>query len=90
MLDASNPGGHRPKKGMQSRPVDPFWTGSASVSSVGGAVKAESQENHGPNVRRSKHRNGDDVDEEEDGRVSDLESNDDSPGEEPVSRDEAR
>ncbi|OQV17943.1 putative Homeobox protein PKNOX2 [Hypsibius exemplaris] len=47
MLDASNPGGHRPKKGMQSRPIDPFWTGSAGGSSTSDstAPKAEAHEN---------------------------------------------
>ena len=73
MLDASNPGGHRPKKGMQSRPVDPFWTGSAaaSVSPAGPTQATEAQENH-PG-QRGTHRDGGN-DEDRGGDMSDFES----------------
>lgn len=45
MLDATNSGGQRAKKGMQSRPVDPFWSESA-VQSVPVASSSSSDDPH--------------------------------------------
>ncbi|XP_055338760.1 homeobox protein PKNOX2-like isoform X2 [Paramacrobiotus metropolitanus] len=63
MLDSSNPVGHRPKKGMQSRPVDPFWSESAAQAH---SSSATSENGSGAEYRDTDTGNGSDDDARDD------------------------